>query len=71
MQLERGVRKPLTVVQDVPTRWNSQLSMIERLLLLKGDLESVVFGGTWDGKPVVANKERVSLFPNENNWKVS
>lgn len=35
-------RKPLRVVQDVMTRWNTQFDMIERLLILKDPLAKIL-----------------------------
>jgi len=39
-QTERGVQRPLSLIQDVVTRWNSQLSMVNRLLLFLTEMTS-------------------------------
>jgi len=70
-QLERGVKVPLTLMQDVATRWNSQLSMVKRLLDLQVYLFPVCHGGMYAGKEVMTAKERGSLYPPDTTWKVS
>lgn len=52
------------------TRWNSQLYMMRRLLELKTDLTAVCHGCVMDGKPVMAEKDISSYWPNENQWNV-
>lgn len=70
LQEERGSKRPLGLVQDVQTRWNSQLFMIERLILLYDVLTSVIHGGIYAGKVVVGEKERIPVWPTEHQWKV-
>ena len=65
------MRVPLTLVQDVTTRWNSQLAMVKRLLDLQGFLFPVCHGGMYDGKEVMTAKERHALYPPDTTWKVS
>lgn len=70
IQKERGRKVPLGLVQDVSTRWNSQLYMVRRLLELKSELRAVCHGGMFDGKPVLAEKDLLTVWPNDNQWKV-
>ena len=70
LQEERGSKRPLGLVQDVQTRWNSQLFMIERLVLLYDVLTSVIHGGIYEGKVVLPEKERSAVWPTEHQWKV-
>ena len=71
IQTQRGRKTPLSVIQDIPTRWNSQLFMIERLCELHNELMSVVHGGQYDGKEVVPEKDRNGIWPTDLQWKVS
>lgn len=70
-QTDRGRQQPLSLIQDCPTRWNSQLYMIQRLLLLFEELTTVCHGGRYDGKVVLPEKERSGVWPTEHQWKVS
>ena len=70
-QTERGVQRPLGLIQDVVTRWNSQLSMVNRLLELQTYLFAVCHGGMHDGKEVMTAKDRRGLYPVDSTWKVS
>lgn len=70
-QLERGVKVPLTLIQDVTTRWNSQLAMVKRLLQLQPYIFPVCHGGMYGGKEVMSAKERGSLYLPDTTWKVS
>jgi hypothetical protein len=42
MQIQRGIAKPLRVLLDVKTRWNSTLDMLQRILRLQQDIEAFV-----------------------------
>lgn len=69
-QKARG-KQPLNLVQDCPTRWNSSLYMIQRLLELSDELTVVCHGGRYDGKVVLPEKERATVWPTDHQWKVS
>ena len=52
------------------TRWNSQLAMVDRLLVLRKDLTSVC-GGMYKGKEVMSDSERKACWPADTTWQVS
>ena len=64
-------KKYLSLMQDVPTCWDSQLAMIDRLIELKPYLIPVCHGGRYGGKEVMPDKERKAHWPNEFKWKAS
>ena len=64
-QKNDGVEKPLMVVQSVPTRWNSQFFMAQRLLKLRLPIFAVLM----DNK-VTESKQRQSLDLPDSSWKV-
>ena len=71
-QTSQGVKKPLMLVQDVATRWNSQLAMINRLLQLQTTLYLVCHSSTTEeGDLVMKATERKKLYPSDRTWKVS
>ena len=64
-QKTMGVQTPLTVVQDVSTRWNSQFLMIDRLLKIR-----VAIYGVLLDENVTKPSERANLAVPEASWKV-
>lgn len=66
LQEAQGVQKPLNLVQDVTTRWNSQLAMVERLLKLRVPLYNVLHN-----KDIVKPADRKQYELPESTWKVS
>ena len=64
-QIKMGVERPLKVIQDVATRWNSQFLMIKRLLLLRVSIYGVLLDET-----VTAPSDRNDLALPESAWKI-
>ena len=64
-QSRMGIERPLKLVQDVQTRWNSSLYMMERLLKLRVPLYAVIC----DDK-VTRVKDRAGLDIQDSMWKV-
>ena len=64
-QTEICVKKPLTAVQDVCTRWNSQYFMAKRLI----ELRLAIFAVLWD-EDVTKPSVRSSLDLKDNTWKI-
>ena len=54
--------RPLTLVQDVATRWNSTFLMMQRLLQLRVPVYAVIFG------PHTKNSDRMSLDVSDSYW---
>jgi len=59
------VDKPLNLIQDVATRWNSQLYMIQRILRLKLAIITVMHD-----VHIIKPTEKTLLQLNDNNWRV-
>ena len=53
---------PLTLAQDVATRWNSTFLMMQRLLQLRVPVYAVIFG------PHTKNSDRMSLDVSDSYW---
>ena len=64
-QLQHGVSKPLKLVKDVATRWNSQLHMAKRLLSLRVAIFSVLHD-----ERVTKASDRRSLEISASSWAV-
>lgn len=64
-QREMGVTRPLSVIQDVCTRWNSQYFMAKRLI----ELRLPIFAVLWD-EEVTKSSVRSSLDLKDQTWKV-
>jgi len=73
-QLECGMvtstQHSLQLVQDVVTRWNSQLAMLQRLVKLKDALERTMTATDKDGSRVIKEGDRKVLWPDDNMWRV-
>lgn len=61
----KGQHPPLHLIQDVPTRWNSQLAMMRRLLKLKVGIIDVLHN-----ESVIKPSDRKTLELSNNTWKV-
>ena len=64
-QLKNWIEQPLVPIQDVPTRWNSQYLMANRLVKLRLPIFSVLMDGS-----VTKQSERVNLDLPESAWKL-
>ena len=64
-QVANGVDRPLNLIQSVPTRWNSQFFMAQRLIKLR----LPVFAVLWD-TAVTDAKTRQQLDLPDASWKV-
>lgn len=64
-QKSEGVQRPLSLIQSVPTRWNSQFFMAERLLKLR----LPVFAVLWD-KNITSTSVRQQLDLPDSSWKI-
>ena len=60
-----GIKKPLAVVQDVCTRWNSQYLMAKRLI----ELRIPIFAVLWD-ENITKSSVRSSLDLKDSTWKI-
>src|SRR6185312_8118813 len=58
--VQANIKGPLRLIQEVPTRWNSMLSMIKRLIRLRSALKDA-FDSFEDGK-------HRSLLPSSVEW---
>ena len=64
-QIKMGVKNPLTVIQDVCTRWNSEFLMVRRLLQLRVSLYGVLLDET-----IIKPSDRNKLAIPETSWKI-
>lgn len=64
-QKSQGVSRPLNLIQEVVTRWNSQLAMMKRLLKLRVSLFTVLHN-----EEVVKKADRKKLELSDVTWKV-
>ena len=64
-QKEMGIKRPLCVIQDVCTRWNSQYFMAKRLI----ELRLAIFAVLWD-EEITKPSVRSSLDLKDQTWKI-
>ena len=64
-QVNTGVQRPLCLIQDVCTRWNSTFLLMQRLIKLRVAVYSVIF----DDK-ITKPSDRAQLDISDANWKV-
>lgn len=64
-QESQNVKRPLHLVQDVVTRWNSQLGMMQRLLKLRVAVITVLHN-----EDVTKKSDRKQLELTDTTWKV-
>ena len=64
-QQKMGNSKPISLIQDVATRWNSTFLMIRRLLKLRVS----VYGVLWD-ETIIKQSERASFDLKDSVWKL-
>ena len=64
-QQSKGITRPLHMVQDVATRWNSQLAMMLRLLKLRVAVFTVLHN-----EETTKPADRKQLELSDATWKV-
>ena len=65
-QLRADINPPLKLVQDVATRWNSQLSMAQRLIKLRAPIMQVMHNPS-----IMPEDESTKLSLSPKQWGVS
>lgn len=63
-QIQRGKKTPLSLVQDVPTRWNSSFDMASRLLELRSVVSEIMLDSD------VTKKHDSSLLLKDTEWDI-
>ena len=64
-QRKMGVNRPLSLIQDVATRWNSTFLMVERLLKLRVSIYGVLYQ---DG--IISSTDRAQFDLKDSVWKL-
>ena len=64
-QRKIGVNRPLSLIQDVATRWNSTFLMVERLLKLRVSIYGVLYQ---DG--IISSSDRAQFDLKDSVWKL-